>query len=184
MEHLTWNISVASAPTLMKRCSKCACETFVNSGKFRVNANGRKLDVWLIYRCASCDATWNLTVFERTEPTKIERGLYERFLANDALLAQQYGSDSAFLKRNSATITPDSLELRIDGALPEDSEAEITLVPDVPMDAPVEKVIAQKLGISRSCLRRAEERGVIVSERDMRKVRLCAPVSFTVLGII
>ncbi|WP_322169633.1 DUF1062 domain-containing protein [Acutalibacter caecimuris] len=23
-------------------------------GKFRVNANGRRLDVWLIYRCEKC----------------------------------------------------------------------------------------------------------------------------------
>ncbi|HAH17569.1 MAG TPA: hypothetical protein DCL29_00905 [Eubacterium sp.] len=27
---------------------------FVNSKRFRVNANGNSVDVWLIYRCKKC----------------------------------------------------------------------------------------------------------------------------------
>ncbi len=33
------------------RCGKCGKKRdFINSGKFRVNANGNLLDVWLIFR--------------------------------------------------------------------------------------------------------------------------------------
>ena len=37
------------------RCGGCGKKReFVNSGKFRVNANGKNVDVWLIYRCSKC----------------------------------------------------------------------------------------------------------------------------------
>ena len=37
------------------RCGGCGKkQEFVNSGKFRVNANGNRVDIWLIYRCKKC----------------------------------------------------------------------------------------------------------------------------------
>ena len=73
---------------------------FVNTGKFRVNANGKQVDVWLIYQCEKCRHTMNLTVYERVRPGKIPRELYQRFLENDEELAAAYGNDSSFLKKN------------------------------------------------------------------------------------
>ena len=74
----------------------------VNSGKFRVNANGNRVDVWLIYRCKKCKHSWNLTIYERTKPSKIKPEDYELFMENDYELALQYGNDRDFLKRNNA----------------------------------------------------------------------------------
>ena len=79
-------------------------QEFVNSGKFRVNANGNRVDVWLIYRCKKCKHSWNLTIFERTKPSKIDRELYELFLENDYELALAYGNDIQFLKKNNAEL--------------------------------------------------------------------------------
>lgn len=88
---------------VIHRCGGCGKkQEFLNSGKFRVNANGRCIDVWLIYRCSKCKHTWNLTVFQRRSPDKIPPELYARFLDNDPQLAAEYGSDPAFLKRNHA----------------------------------------------------------------------------------
>ena len=85
------------------RCGGCGKkQEFVNSGKFRVNANGSKVDVWLIYRCKKCKHSWNLTVFERISPSKIPPELYALILANDEDTALRYGNDPAFLKRNHA----------------------------------------------------------------------------------
>ena len=83
------------------RCGGCGKkQEFVNSGRFRVNANGNRIDIWLIYRCKKCKHSWNLTVYERVSPSKIPPGLYDLFLENDEELASRYGNDTAFLKRN------------------------------------------------------------------------------------
>jgi len=88
---------------IFHRCSKCGKKKrFVNTGKFRVNANGRHVDVWLIYQCEKCKKTWNLTVYERKSPDRIAAEEYQRFLDNDFELAAQYGNDISFLKRNKA----------------------------------------------------------------------------------
>lgn len=85
------------------RCGGCGKKKeFVNSGRFRVNANGNQVDVWLIYRCIKCKHSWNLTIYERKCPGKIPAEEYQKFLDNDEELASAYGSDLAFLKKNHA----------------------------------------------------------------------------------
>ncbi|MCR5808427.1 MAG: DUF1062 domain-containing protein [Clostridiales bacterium] len=77
---------------------------FLNSGKFRVNANGNNVDVWLICRCKKCKHSWNLTIFERTKQGKTPAELFEAFQTNDAETAAAYGRDIDFLKKNNAEI--------------------------------------------------------------------------------
>ena len=87
------------------KCGGCGKkQLFVNSGRFRVNANGNRVGVWLIYRCDKCKHSWNLTIYERVKPTKILPEKYERFLDNDEELAAEYGNDIEFLKRNNAEL--------------------------------------------------------------------------------
>ena len=87
------------------RCGGCGKkQEFHNSGKFRVNANGNSVDVWLIYRCKKCKHSWNLTIYERTNPKKIPKELYELFLDNDEDTAYLYGNNIEFLKRNNAEL--------------------------------------------------------------------------------
>lgn len=87
------------------KCGGCSKkQEFINSGKFRVNANGNKVYVWLIYRCKKCKHSWNLTIYERTKPGRIPADLYELFLENDEETALRYGNDMEFLKRNNAEL--------------------------------------------------------------------------------
>lgn len=84
-------------------CGGCGKkQVFINSGKFRVNANGNRVDVWLIFRCKKCKHSWNLSVYERIKPSKISSEEYELFMNNDAELACKYGNDIDFFKRNNA----------------------------------------------------------------------------------
>ena len=85
------------------RCGGCGKkQEFLNSGKFRVNANGNSVDVWLIYRCKKCKHSWNLTIYERTKPGKIPADLFEAFQINDAETAAAYGRNVDFLRKNHA----------------------------------------------------------------------------------
>lgn len=85
------------------RCGECGKkQAFINSGKFRVNANGNRVDVWLIYRCKNCKHSWNLAIYERMRPSKIKKDDYELFMENDYERASKYGNDIDFLKRNNA----------------------------------------------------------------------------------
>ena len=87
------------------RCGRCGKkQTFVTTGKFRVNANKNKVDIWLIYQCARCRHTLNIPIYARVPPQKIPKELYEGFLANDEALACQYGADAALFKRNHLQI--------------------------------------------------------------------------------
>lgn len=69
-----------------------------------MNANGNRVDVWLIYRCRKCKHSWNLTIHERVKPSKINPEDYVLFMENDLELALQYGNDIDFLKRNNAEL--------------------------------------------------------------------------------
>ena len=63
---LPWVVRRTRLPLLSLRCVDCRSESATTGeGRFRVNANGKLLDVWLLVRCVYCDRTSKLTVHER-----------------------------------------------------------------------------------------------------------------------
>ena len=95
----------ASGIRVYHRCGGCGKkQEFINSKKFRVNANGNKVDVWLIYRCKKCKHSWNLSIYERKNSNRIPGELYELFLCNDEDTAIMFGNDIVFLKENNAEL--------------------------------------------------------------------------------
>lgn len=72
---------------IIGNCTGCGCKSlFQNTNHFRVNANGNKVDVWLIYQCVKCKHTSNLTIYERCRPDTLERKEYESYLSNSYAL--------------------------------------------------------------------------------------------------
>ncbi|MFC3057387.1 DUF1062 domain-containing protein [Paenirhodobacter populi] len=86
---VVWRIEPVSPPRPRRNCSTCGdSRLFRSSGKIRLNANGRRLDAWLIYKCDSCEKTWNLSLVERVAVTSIaERDL-----------RAMHGSDPAWVR--------------------------------------------------------------------------------------
>ena len=61
-----WTIIPRTAPQPWLNCVGCGGpRPFRSSGKIRVNANGRRLDAWLIYKCTACEGTWKRPILER-----------------------------------------------------------------------------------------------------------------------
>jgi hypothetical protein len=61
-----WVVVPTCLPTIVRRCHACPSQRFRAHGKFRVNANHKLLDAWLLALCTTCGDTTKLTVFERT----------------------------------------------------------------------------------------------------------------------
>jgi hypothetical protein len=74
---IVWRVEALALPALSLPCARCArVSEFVCSERFRVNANGGLLDVWLLYRCAACAALHKQRVERRVRAAALPR---ERF---------------------------------------------------------------------------------------------------------
>lgn len=97
----TWEIKVKNSPLLIKKCSHCNNERFYCSDKFRMNAQKRNIDVWLIYRCTKCDNTCNLTILSRSKPDLIDKALFHGFSMNDRNIAWRYAFSTELERKNN-----------------------------------------------------------------------------------
>ena len=111
--------------SVVRNCSSCGRKTnFINIKKFRVNANGNKVDVWLIYQCENCKHSYNLSIYERKSPSLIPKSQYERFLSNDELLAEEYGKELQLFRHNKAVINYADIKYHFKKLNEQSSEAE------------------------------------------------------------
>lgn len=56
MSRTIWRIRALAAPAWPTPCTRCPSHGLESTGRFRVNANGARHDVWLVYRCPACGA--------------------------------------------------------------------------------------------------------------------------------
>src|SRR4030095_12363499 len=90
-----WTIIPANAPEPWLNCNRCrSAMPFRTSGKSRVNANGKRRDAWLIYKCTSCDSTWNRPIVERRHVSTIDPHILASLQANDRELPQKLASET------------------------------------------------------------------------------------------
>jgi len=95
-----WTIVPTTAPQPWIVCNGCGGpRPFKCSDKLRLNANGRRLDAWLIYKCTGCDKTWNRTLFERRNVRDIDPVTLEALQGNDPNWIRKHAFDVATLGR-------------------------------------------------------------------------------------
>ena len=167
---IEYRITPTKAYTIIRNCSGCGRkEHYVSTGNFRVNANGRQLDVWLVYQCEKCKHTYNLPIYERVSPEKIEDAQYQAFLGNDADTALQFGTDRNLFLKNRAEIDIERLECMIeklndDCAKHEGVEnLEIQIIIHNPYMLPIrtDRLLPEILQMSRSKIRQLIKDGSI-----------------------
>lgn len=73
-------------------------------GRFRVNANHKLLDVWLLALCVQCGETVKLTVLERVSARSIEPAMLSGFHDNDPALAARLLADPQLAHRNDVAL--------------------------------------------------------------------------------
>ena len=102
-----------NCPLLIKKCSHCDSDRFYCSDKFRMNAQKKNIDVWLIYRYVKCDNTCNMTLLSRTKPDLIDKKLFHSFSMNDREVAWQYAFSAGVASRNNLQLDYDSVEYEV-----------------------------------------------------------------------
>jgi hypothetical protein len=178
---LNWTIRPLTAPTVLKNCSRCGCRReFVCSDNFRINAQKKKLDIWLIYRCSMCGCTWNMSIFSRITRDDLDRGLYNGFINNSAELALKYAFDAQTHARNNAAACYDNVLYSVSGnGVPPDEADGLPVILNIDnpynIQARLDKILNEALGVSRNMVKSCFESGdisVCNAGGDTRGVRL------------
>lgn len=143
------------------------------SWKFRVNANGKRIDVWLIYRCVDCDNSWNFGILERCNPRDIEPALLQALESNDPVLVRRHAFDIVAL-RNRVGRVVEFAEIAVQkqmlGDVSENTIAlELHLGLEMPISLRLDRLLAGELGLSRSRLQALEETRRLVVNPDGTK---------------
>jgi hypothetical protein len=172
--HIHWAITPEIAPQPLINCNRCgSVKAYRCSGKFRVNANGKRIDAWLIYRCIDCDNSWNFGILERCNRRDIEPVLLQALENNDPGLVRRHAFDVTTLRGQVGRVEefPDvAVQKRVLGGSRESAAAlELQLGLEIPTSLRLDRLLANELGISRSRLQALEERRLLVVDPDGAK---------------
>nr|WP_202468848.1 DUF1062 domain-containing protein [Streptomyces sp. SID2888] len=152
-------------PLVRRRCHTCGSERFRASGKFRVNANHKLIDVWLLALCAACGETTKLTVLERTNVRSMRPELLDRLHDNDPGLTAELLQDPVVQRRNRVALDwNDAWRLDTGGSDHLDREVidvSVRFAARIPV-RPV-RLIAEGCGIPRAEVERLITEGKLVS---------------------
>lgn len=161
----TWVVVPTCLPIVLRRCHRCASGRFRAHGKFRVNANHKLLDAWLLALCTGCGDTTKITVLERVHVRSVRPELLNRLHANDPGLAAELLQDPVVRRRNHIALDWDDA-WRLDSGGPdrpedEPTEVSVRFAARIPV-RPV-RLIAEGFGLSRAEAERLLAEGNLVS---------------------
>ncbi|MEU4550114.1 DUF1062 domain-containing protein [Nonomuraea dietziae] len=150
---LPWVVRRTRLPLLSLLCVDCGSESATTGeGRFRVNANGKLLHVWLLVRCVSCNRTRKLAVHERAPVTSLDPAELAGYHANDPELVASRLLDPLFARRNRFTLDwkgawrLDTPSAWLDEAWP----VKVEVVFEDPVPVRPDRLIAHRLGLSRN----------------------------------
>ncbi|MER7897837.1 DUF1062 domain-containing protein [Streptomyces sp. NPDC096046] len=152
-------------PLVIRRCHACASRRFRADGAFRVNANHKLIDAWLLALCTSCEETAKLTVLERMRVRSVRPELLDRLHGNDPVPAAELLQDPVVRRRNRIALDwNDAWRLDTGGSDHGDREV-VELAVRFAARIPVRPVrlIARGCGSSRAETERLIAEGKLVS---------------------
>jgi hypothetical protein len=169
-----WTIIPKIAPQPWIVCGGCGGpRAFQSSPKIRLNANGRKLDAWLIYKCVTCDKTWNRPIFERMNVRDISPAVLEALQSNDPDWIKTETFNLEALRRKSRRID-EFAECEVRKLLlfeaPEWKRLEIELAVPFPTSTRLERLLASELAVSRSRLRAMHDGALLRTSTDRSEI--------------
>ena len=125
-----------------------------------MNANGKRLDAWLIYKCRSCDSTWNRPILERRHVSTIEPRLLAALQASDPDLCRRLAFEK--WRRKLKVEHFDDATVRkevVCGSAWPTGRLEIVCVVAETTGLRVDRLLANELRLSRSRVRSMQDAG-------------------------
>ncbi|MBW4700468.1 MULTISPECIES: DUF1062 domain-containing protein [unclassified Micromonospora] len=143
------------------------------TGKVRVNANHKLLDVWLLICCDRCGRTSKIPVHERVNVRALDNDRLRLFENNDPAVVRQLTMDATLAHRAGHQLDWTGT-WQLDTDLPfydlQDADAaplEVVVRFELPAPVRIEKLLTAGFGLSRPALR-----GMV----DSGRIRLPLPV--------
>jgi hypothetical protein len=168
-----WVVTELGLPTIVKACVSCRSTRHHPTGKIRVNANHKLLDVWLLIGCALCGRTSKIPVHERINVRALENKRLLMFEKNDPSMVRHLAMD-ATLARRAAYQLDWTGTWQLDTDIPfydlqrEDAAPlEVIIRFELPAPVRVEKLLTTGFGLSRPAVR-----GMV----DSGRIRLPLPI--------
>ncbi|GIE83122.1 hypothetical protein Aph02nite_90720 [Actinoplanes philippinensis] len=160
-----WAVMPTRLPLVLRRCHACASRTFRPSGKFRVNANHKLLDVWLLVLCTGCGDTAKLTVLERMTVRSVPPEMLDRLHDNDPGLTAGLLQDPVVQHRNRIALDWAGA-WRLDTGepgLPDDDVIDVLVRFGARIPVRPVRLIAEGCGLARAEVDRLIDDGRLVS---------------------
>ncbi|MFD2043400.1 DUF1062 domain-containing protein [Ornithinibacillus salinisoli] len=182
---LTCEIIAQETPYVTRNCSKCKRITEFNcSEKFRVNANQKMVDIWLIYNCIHCEGTWNYPILSRVHVNKINSILHEKFMNNDQETSWYYAFQINQLRKLCKDVNTDiRYELRKEYLGSMTNETTIRLCCKYDFGLRIDKLIAEIFDISRTKVNKLAQDGMLLLHPKINmKNKITDDIQITVKG--
>ncbi|MBS1168118.1 MAG: hypothetical protein H6R00_4143 [Proteobacteria bacterium] len=149
-----WTIVPRNCPRPILACPTCGVDRpFHPSGKIRLNANGKRLDAWVIYKCGDCDRTWNRPFLERRLATDLPPDDLAALKSGDPAVVRHLAFDLAALRRKTSVIAQSEevhVEKVVTGGATGAAGVEIALAVPYPVGIRLDRLLATELGLARS----------------------------------
>jgi hypothetical protein len=162
-----WVVRELGLPAIVKACVSCRSTRHRPTGKFRVNANRKLLDVWMLICCELCDRTSKIAVHERIRVQALEGERLLRFENNDPAMVRHLAMDAALAGKaayqldwsGTWALETDMPFYELGGEDP--APLEVVIRFELPAPIRVEKLLRAGFGLSRSAVRAMVDSGRI-----------------------
>ncbi|MBF9071695.1 DUF1062 domain-containing protein [Streptacidiphilus fuscans] len=157
-----WAVHELGLPAIVRPCVDCRSTRHRPTGKIRVNASGKLLDIWMLIGCEQCDRTSKVPVHERVHVQSLDPARLVKFEDNDAGVVRELTMCASLAARTGyrldwtgtwrlATDTP------FEEPLAQATAHEVHVRFELPAPVRVEKLLMLGLGASRSRIRKLVE---------------------------
>ncbi len=153
-----WAVHESALPTVVRPCPDCSGSRHRPSGKIRVNASGKLLDVWLLLSCAGCDRTSKVPVHERVHVSSLEPARLVAYENNDPAVVRELTMSASLAAKNGYRLDwTGTWEVETHTplyALDDPAPFKVLVSFELPAPVRVERLLMLGLGLSRSGVRR------------------------------
>ena len=156
-----WVVRELGLPTIVKACVSCRSTRHHPTGKFRVNANGKLLDVWMLICCEQCGRTSKIPVHERVHVQALKHERLLMFETNAAAMVRRLATDAALAGKAGHRLDwTGTWELETDTPFHDlEAPTEVVVRFELPVPVRVGKLLTAGLGLSRSALKDVVDSG-------------------------